>query len=193
MKEKWQGISASTVGHLTDEGYLKGIRSQVANQRLVGHITTVRVHLPNAVILREALIRAQPGEVLAIECVGNREYACWGELRNLAAQIKGLAGVIIGGKVTDIRALREQDFAVFAEGISALTTRRTGDGAEGELNVPIQLSGMTLKPGDFAIGDEDGIFVLNSDKANQLLSLARSKENSDQQKKEAFLLQLSKS
>ncbi len=189
MKELFKDISTSTLGHLTDTGYLSNIRSQVPNKKMLGHVVTVKVFPPDAGILRDALITAQAGEVLAIECATNMHYACWGELRNLAAQIKKLAGVIIAGKVTDIAALRSQPLPIFAQGISALTTRPNKEDQSGDINVPITLSGITVNPGDLAIGDDDGVFVFSVAYANQILASAKAKEQQDKEKKEHLLSQ----
>ncbi|SBS32013.1 4-hydroxy-4-methyl-2-oxoglutarate aldolase [Marinomonas spartinae] len=187
MKDLFHNISTSTLGHLTDIGYLSNIQSQVPNQKMVGHIVTVKIYPPDASILREALITAQAGEVLAIECAVNDHYACWGELRNLAAQIKKLAGVIIAGNITDIKALRSQPFPVFAQGVSALTTRATSEPQNGEMNIPITLSGITINPGDIAIGDDDGLFVFSEDYAHSIHQAAQDKEQQDKAIKEALL------
>lgn len=190
MKDVFHNISTSTLGHLTDTGYLSDIKSQVPNQKMVGRIVTARIYPPDAGILREALIKAQAGDVLAIECAVNDHYACWGELRNLAAQIKKLAGVIIAGNITDISALRSQPFPIFARGVSALTTRTRTNAQSGEINIPVTLSGVIVKPGDIAIGDDDGLFVFSENYANEVLKLAQIKERQDRVKRKELLSKL---
>ena len=189
-------ISTSTLGHLTEVGYLSDIRSQVPQQKMLGRIVTARIFPPDAGILRDALIKAQAGDVLAIECATNDHYACWGELRNLAAQVKKLAGVIVAGHVTDISALRSQSFPVFARGVSALTTRtntnsQRGEISSGEINSVINIAGVAIRPGDIAIGDDDGVFVFSSEYASSLLASAKAKEEQDQQRRKQLLSDLS--
>ncbi len=50
--EQFRGIAASTIGHLTDSGYLRGIRPLFDGARLVGNVVTVKVHLPDGSIDR---------------------------------------------------------------------------------------------------------------------------------------------
>ncbi|EGH34126.1 dimethylmenaquinone methyltransferase, partial [Pseudomonas syringae pv. japonica str. M301072] len=83
--EQYRDIAASTIGHLTDAGYLRGIRPLFEGARLVGNVVTVKLQLPDGSILRDALLNSLPGDVLVIECVGDEHCACWGELRTLAA------------------------------------------------------------------------------------------------------------
>jgi len=192
-KEILQNISASSLGHLTNTGYLSDIKSQVPNQKLMGRIVTAKIYPPDASILREALIFAQEGDVLAIECAANSHYACWGELRNLAAQVKKLAGVIIAGNVTDIAALRSQPFPVFARGVSALTTRASANTNNGEMNTPINISGVLINPGNIALGDEDGLFVFSEEYIHSILASVKSKEEQDQKKRHELFLKLTSS
>ncbi|GGJ34480.1 RraA family protein [Pseudomonas avellanae] len=183
--EQFRGIAASTLGHLTDSGYLRGIRPLFDGARLVGNVVTVKVHLPDGSILRDALLNSLPGDVLVIECVGDEHCACWGELRTLAGLIKGLAGVVVSGAVTDVAALREHRLPVFSRGISAVTTRSLGE--SGELNGPVNIGGVVVNTGDIAIGDDDGVFVLSPQQANELLPGLLVKEGADRARREEFL------
>ncbi|EPM47062.1 RraA family protein [Pseudomonas syringae] len=183
--EQFRGIAASTLGHLTDSGYLRGIRPLFDGARLVGNVVTVKVHLPDGSILRDALLNSLPGDVLVIECVGDEHRACWGELRTLAGLIKGLAGVVVSGAVTDVAALREHRLPVFSQGISAVTTRSLGE--SGELNGPVNIGGVVVNPGDIAIGDDDGVFILSPQQANELLPGLLVKEGADRARREEFL------
>ncbi|WIN09948.1 MULTISPECIES: RraA family protein [Pseudomonas] len=183
--EQFRGIAASTLGHLTDSGYLRGIRPLFDGARLVGNVVTVKVNLPDGSILRDALLNSLPGDVLVIECVGDEHCACWGELRTLAGLIKGLAGVVVSGAVTDVAALREHRLPVFSQGISAVTTRSLGE--SGELNGPVNIGGVAVNPGDIAIGDDDGVFILSPQQANELLPGLLMKEGADRARRDEFL------
>ncbi|MGN2430419.1 RraA family protein [Pseudomonas syringae] len=186
--EQFRGIAASTIGHLTDSGYLRGIRPLFDGARMVGNVVTVKVQLPDGSILRDALLNSLPGDVLVIECVGDEHCACWGELRALAGLIKGLAGVVVSGAVTDVAALREHRLPVFSRGISAVTTRSLGE--SGELNGVINVSGVVVHPGDIAVGDDDGVFILSPQQANDMLPELLAKEGADKERREDFLQRL---
>ncbi|WP_210638785.1 RraA family protein [Pseudomonas sp. Tri1] len=182
---QYQRIPASTVGHFTDSGYLRGIRPLFDNLRMVGKVVTVKLFTPDGSILREALLLSEPGDVLVVECVGDPECACWGELRTLAGLIKGVAGVVVCGAVTDVVALRAHRLPVFSRSVSAFTTRSLGLG--GEVNQPIQVSGVTVRAGDIALGDDDGVFILSVQQAIDLLPNVLAKEQADQLKRTEFL------
>lgn len=182
---QYRSIASSTIGHFTDTGYLRGIRALFDNLRMVGKVVTVKLFTPDGSILREALLLSEPGDVLVVECVGDPECACWGELRTLAGLIKGLAGVVVCGAVTDVVALRLHGLPVFSRSVSAFTTRSLG--LTGEVNQPIQVCGIIVRPGDIAIGDDDGVFILNVQQAIDLLPKLLAKEQADQSKRAEFL------
>ncbi|WIE52851.1 RraA family protein [Pseudomonas sp. GM17] len=188
LLEHYRGIAPSTLGHFGDEGYLRGIRPLFDGLRMLGNVVTVKVFAPDGAILRDALLLSEPGDVLVIQCVGDQECACWGELRTLAGLIKGLAGVVVEGAVTDVAALREHRLPVFSRGVSAYTTR--GIGEQGEVNLPIEVAGVRVKPGDIAIGDDDGVFILDRQRAEALLPQLLAKEEQDRERRAAFLQRL---
>ena len=188
LLEQYRNIAASTVGHFGDDGYLRGIRPLFDGLRMLGNVVTARVFPPDGSILREALLLSEPGDVLVVECVGDQECACWGELRTLAGLIKGLSGVVVEGAVTDVAALREHRLPVFSRGVSAYTTR--GIGEQGQVNQPIEVAGVQVKPGDIAIGDDDGVFILDRRWAEALLPQLLAKEEQDRERRAAFLQRL---
>lgn len=188
LLEHYRGVAASTLGHFGDEGYLRGIRPLFDGLRMLGNVVTARVFAPDGSILRDALLLAEPGDVLVIECLGDPDCACWGELRTLAGLIKGLAGVVVEGAVTDVAALREHRLPVFSRGVSAFTTR--GIGQQGEVNRPIEVAGVRVKPGDIALGDDDGVFILDGPRAEALLPQLLAKEALDRERRAGFLQRL---
>lgn len=156
---------------------------------MLGNVVTVKVFLPDGAIIRDALLLSQPGDVLVIECAGESKYACWGELRTLAAMVKGLAGVVVGGRVTDIAALRREALAVFSEGVSAVTTC-PGRNPGGSVNLPVRVAGVDVEPGSLAIGDDDGVFILSPSRAAQLAPLVAEKERQDAVRRREMLMRL---
>jgi 4-hydroxy-4-methyl-2-oxoglutarate aldolase len=184
----YRSIPSSTIGHFSDRGFLRGIKPLLNNIRMLGTVVTVKVFPPDGSILREALLLSEPGDVLVIECVGDEECGCWGELRTLAGLIKGLAGVVVSGAVTDVSALRRHGLPIFCRDVSAYTTR--GIGARGEVNQSISVGGVQVQPGDLAIGDDDGVFILDARRAAELLPELLAKEEMDQQRRAEFLQRL---
>ncbi|WP_020407127.1 RraA family protein [Hahella ganghwensis] len=166
LRSLYQDIDAATVGHITDFGYATGIKPLFRPVRMLGNAVTVRIPHINGSIIREALKLSQPGDVLVIDMSGDDIRACWGELRTLAAMTKPLAGAVVSGCATDVKAITELGFPVYSRSTSALTTRNLD--MEGEVNVPVSIGGATVRPGDLVLGDDDGLFFIDPAKAAEL-------------------------
>jgi regulator of RNase E activity RraA len=171
-------IDASTIGHLCEDGYAHGLQALTRPSRLLGNAVTVKLPAIDGSVIRQALIYSQARDVLVIEmAAGDRHRACWGELRTLAAMKKQLAGVVISGCVTDVRAVTALGFPVFSLAVSALTTRALDQG--GEVNVPVRIAGVEVRPGDLVVGDDDGLFLLNPMQALEIARRAHSKQEEE--------------
>jgi regulator of RNase E activity RraA len=88
---------------------------------------------------------------------------------------RGCAGAIIDGGVRDVSALREHGFTAFAAYRSAVQS--IGRWRVTDYQVPIYLSGATTKwvqvnPGDFVLGDEDGVVVVPAGVVDDVLGAA---------------------
>jgi 3-hexulose-6-phosphate synthase / 6-phospho-3-hexuloisomerase len=140
-----------------------GMRPVSANPRMAGPAFTVRIHTADILMVAKALSDCEKGRVLVIDGRGELNTALWGELTTFSAHRKGLAGVVIDGAVRDIMAIRRSLLPVFARAVVP-----NAGGAEylGELNVPVQCGGQIVHPGDWVIGDEDGVVVVPEEKVS---------------------------
>ena len=168
MRLRKKAISLMSVGTATLSDALgksgamdHGMRPVSANPRMAGQAFTVRIHTADILMVAKALSDCGKDQVLVIDGRGELNTALWGELTTLAASRKGLAGVVIDGAVRDIAAIRRSLLPVFARAVVP-----NAGGAEylGELNVPVQCGGQIVHPGDWVIGDEDGVVVVPEEK-----------------------------
>ncbi|PAD77038.1 RraA family protein [Paenibacillus campinasensis] len=178
LLELYRSIQPSTIGHLTDFGYIRGLQPLVTPIRLLGTALTVRLPHIGSAALHEALELARPGDVIVIDMSGDEDRACWGEFRAYKAIAKGVAGAVVSGCVSDAAVLRQLRFPVFSRGVSALTTRSLE--LEGEVNTCISVGGVAVRPGDLIIGDEDGLFAIDPKRAEELGRLALEKQEREQ-------------
>ncbi|WNC17520.1 RraA family protein [Brevibacillus brevis] len=184
LLELYRQISPSTIGHLTDFGFLKGLQPLFRPIRLLGNAVTVRIPHIDSTAIRYALELAQPGDVLVVDMSGDEERACWGEFRTYAALQKKLAGVIVSGCVADVRVIAGLGFPVYSKGISALNTRALE--LQGEVNTPISVGGVSVQPGDLIVGDDDGVFVVHPSQAEEIGRRAMEKERREAVKRQEY-------
>jgi regulator of RNase E activity RraA len=123
----------------------------------------------------------RPGDVLAIEMSGDDKRACFGEIVAYAARVKGVAGVVLSGRITDYQALQELGLPTYSSGVSPLTTRILG--LEGQINVAISIGGVTIRPGDLILADDDGVLVLDPATARGFGEQAIARQNTEPEKK----------
>ncbi|MBM3508040.1 MAG: RraA family protein [Alphaproteobacteria bacterium] len=133
------------------------LRQMVPGTRLAGPAFTVRC-LPGdfAAVLR-AIDRAQRGEVLVIDAGGSERVTALGGTSSLAAKTRGLAGAVLNAACRDLDEIRALKFPVYALGTSV---RGTLKNHPGWLQVPVSVGGTVVHPGDFVIGDADGVVVV---------------------------------
>src|SRR5689334_13027751 len=112
---------------------------------------------PYAVEL-ECVDALKPGDVLVATTNGDHGSALWGELLSTAARAHGAVGAVIDGLTRDAARILAMDFPVFAAGFSPLDSKGRLDGiCHG---VPVRIGSCLVHPGDWVIGDIDGVVVV---------------------------------
>ncbi|GIX07640.1 MAG: (Fe-S)-cluster assembly protein [Candidatus Poribacteria bacterium] len=136
--------------------------------KIVGRAVTVRTYPGDWAKPVEAIDVAKPGEVIVIEAGGGPEVV-WGELATHSAAQKGLAGVVVYGGVRDVAEIRRLQFPVFTRHIAPTAWEPKG---LGEINVPIQIGRTRIHPGDWIVGDDDGVVVVPQRQAVEIANRA---------------------
>jgi regulator of RNase E activity RraA len=115
-----------------------------------------------------AIQALQPGDVAVYAVEPGVRAALFGELFGHAARGRGAVGAIVDGLVRDTRALADSGIPVFARGTSPLDTR--GRAEVREFGVELVVGGVRVRPGDYVVGDEDGIVVLPHEVAGEVIA-----------------------
>jgi len=139
------------------------------NSRMAGPAFTVQVHTADMLMVSKALAECPAGHVLVIDGHGERNTALWGGLTTLSALRKGLAGIVIDGAIRDLADIRKSRLPVFARAVVA-----NAGGAEyaGKLQVPVACGGQAINPGDWLVGDDDGVVVIPAARLDEVLDKA---------------------
>lgn len=162
IREMLTRVSAANVSDaLHRSGDIPGMRPLAPGTKMVGPAFTVRTAPGDWAKPVQAIDMAEPGDVLVIDA-GGILPACWGELATNSAMQRGLAGVVIYGAARDTGDIRELGFPLFSTLITPTAAEAKGFG---EIGVPIRIAGVNIAPGDWVIGDDDGVCVIPKDKA----------------------------
>lgn len=115
-----------------------------------------------------------PGEVPVLACGGPTDWiAPWGELLSTAARARGAAGCVTDGLVRDVARIRALRFPVFHGGIGPLDTKGRAEMVEKDTSIDI--AGVHVAPGDWVLGDVDGVVFVPADKAEAVFRAALDK------------------
>lgn len=108
------------------------------------------------VILKQMLEEDGNGAVLIVDGGGSLRTALMGDIIAQIGRRNNWVGIVIHGAVRDTLALAELNFGVKALGSNPRKSRKNG---EGRSNVAVSFGGITVKPGDWAYCDEDGVVI----------------------------------
>lgn len=135
------------------------IHAMTPSPACAGPAVTVACPPADNLWLHRAVYECAPGAILVADVCGAYEWGYWGEVLSCAAAERGIAGVVINGCVRDLLRLAEVGIPVFARGSAIRGTDKHPDGT-GAINADLVVGEIVVHPGDWVIGDEDGVVVL---------------------------------
>jgi 3-hexulose-6-phosphate synthase/6-phospho-3-hexuloisomerase len=169
IREALEMVSTANISdamHRT--GDLAGLRPVNIGVKMVGPVVTVRTYPGDWAKPVEAIDVAGEGEVIVIDALGQGP-AMWGELATHSAIQRKIAGVVADGAVRDTPEIREMGFPVWTRLVMPTAGEPKGFG---EINVPIKISGVRIHPGDWAVGDDDGVIIVPKARAAEFANRA---------------------
>lgn len=172
LVERLSGLSFPTLGHYLEEGFADyGIQRQTGTARVIGRAITVRLTAQDSTLLHHAAGYCEPGDVFVIDMGGDVRHAPVGEVLAATLAIRGAAGVIVDGVITDVDEIEEFDIPVYSRGRSILTTKLLYVDAGG-INIPVVCGGVTVNPGDVVLADRNGVFFAPASTIEALIDTA---------------------
>ena len=125
----------------------------------------------------DAIDSSPGGSVYVMVLEDGADYAGIGGLMATAMKYRGFAGAVIDASVRDTPQIRKLQFPVFSRGVAPSTTinhyRVTG------VNVPVMCAGVRVNPGDIITADEDGVAVVPSAKAADVLKKSQELDDTE--------------
>lgn len=150
-------------------GALRGFTNHNPAVRLCGPAKTVVTVAGDWGKPVQAIDACQPGDVLVIDAA-DQYPAMWGGLASRTAVKRGLGGVVILGACRDLAEIH-------ALGLPLWATKCCPDAGEprgiGTLGVPVVLNGVAIRPGDWLVGDEDGLVHIAADRVVETANRAQ--------------------
>lgn len=179
---KFDGIPIPNIGDAMNRtAAISAQITPVNNVRLTGTAYTVRVPAGDNLLFYYAIDNAKPGDVIVVDGGGFEERALCGEIMATYAAKRGIAGFVINGAIRDKVELSGMNFPVFAKAACPNGPYKNGPG---EINVPVNIGGRIVCPGDILVGDGNGLVVVRPEDAEKVLDSAHAV-----MKKEAGMMQ----
>src|SRR5512134_1514150 len=119
----------------------------------------------------EMIDESKPGEVGVIIMEGTLDIAAMGNLMVTVALDRSMAVMVLDGAIRDLWDVRRMGLTVYARSKSPRTA--VGHYATVARNVPVDCAGITVRPGDIIVADEDGVVVVPHDQAARVLKEAQ--------------------
>ena len=184
MKERFAAIYTAALADILDARGLReqtlppGIRPLERGMRVAGPAYTVkggpaetRREAYDAAIRKVlADARRRPVRHVAVYACDQDVSAHLGELSVTSLQARGVAGCVLDGGCRDVGFILEQGFPVFARFVTPedSTWRWELEATQ----VPVTIGRVHVEPGDWVVGDDDGVVVVPQAIAEDVLAEA---------------------
>lgn len=161
-----EAAAAQVADALGSTGVLEPrIRPVWVGARLFGPAATARCYPGSIITVHKALLEAAPGDVLVVDGGHDASGALFGAMMATDARAQGVVGLVTDGAVRDARDLAQMGFPAFARKITPRvgTNRRVGT-----TGVAVSCGGVVIRPGDYVLGDEDGVVVVPRERVEEV-------------------------
>jgi regulator of RNase E activity RraA len=183
LQSRLNAVGTSALSDALDrlgiDGQALGIMPVVRTMRFAGRAFTIRM-LPVGLTggsVGDYIDDVQPGQVVVIDNDGRLDATVWGDILTFVAHNKGVAATVIDGVCRDSDRCVELGYPVFARA----NTMRTGKDrvTADAYNVPIQIATVRVAPGDWIVGDADGVVAIPAGRAIEVLEIAEAIEEAE--------------
>jgi 4-hydroxy-4-methyl-2-oxoglutarate aldolase len=142
----------------------------IAGSRAAGPARIARCGQGDNLMVHAVMDRAQPGDVLVLTMPDPEPVALIGELLVTQAKQRGVAALLVDAAVRDVAELRDLGVPVWARWIRVRGATKT---EVGELDVPVDVGGATINPGDALVLDDDGVVAVRAERLDEVLAASR--------------------
>ena len=153
-------------------GSALGIGPISRNHRILGRAFTIRFGPVDLVpgTVGDFIDVVPAGAVIVLDNAARMDCTVWGGILSEVATMRGIAGTVINGVCRDTDTADAHAYALYSRG----RFMRTGkDRVQVEqINTPVSLGDVRVRPGDILLGDGDGIVVVPAEREQDVLELA---------------------
>jgi 4-hydroxy-4-methyl-2-oxoglutarate aldolase len=166
------GLGAATLGESGARRMRDRVRAAWPGARLAAPAYPVRCTTGDNLAVHVAVANAPRGSALVVDVGESRELGYWGEVLTTAAEARGIAGLVIDGGVRDVDALQAHGFPAFSTTIALPGATKQLPGTVGR---PVRVGDVDVEPGDWVVGDADGVVVVPGGALEDVLAAGKAR------------------
>ena len=170
---------------------MRGVKAFTPGRRLVGRARTLRFVPARPDLLRitrrgaespeyRAMALCGPGDVLVVEAHTFDEYACiLGNMKTRMLWHRKAEGIVTDGAIRDLDMIaRDYGLSVFAGNRSPAGNLPFLEAYEE--SEPVNVGGVLVMPGDVIVADDDGVVVVPSGRAEEVIDWIEEQEEAEE-------------
>jgi len=142
----------------------------IPGSRAAGPARTVRCGQDDNLMAHAVMDRVRPGEILVLTMPEPRPVSLVGDLIARQARARGAAGLLVDAACRDVDELVALGLPAWCRFVRARSGSKTTPGA---LDVPVEVGGARIEPGDLVVMDGDGAVVVPAGRLDDVLAAAR--------------------
>jgi 4-hydroxy-4-methyl-2-oxoglutarate aldolase len=152
----------------------------VPGSRVSGPARTVLCGQDDNLMVHAVMASVQPGEIIVLTMPEPRPIALVGDLLATQAMTQGAAGMLIDASVRDLEELRELGLPIWS---SWVRVHGAAKDVAGTIGAPVRVGGAEVRAGDILVMDEDGVAVIEHERAEEVLALSLERESREADKR----------
>ncbi len=170
------GLGVATLGESGARPMRNRVKPVWAGATLAAPAYPVRCTTGDNLAIHVAVARAPEGSALVVDVGSQRELGYWGEVLTTGAEARGVVGLVIDGCVRDAAALEAHGFPVFSTGIALPGATKELPGA---IDAQVVAGDVEVNPGDWVVGDVDGVVVVPGGALDAVLAAGRARADKE--------------
>ncbi len=184
MLEGLRAIPTATISDVLDSmkisGIVNGFRCLIPEVRIAGCAFTVKsiagerdTYTAADFPIGQVIGKMEAGDIFMVD-LGGREVSHAGGLAATAMKARGVVGMVIDGGCRDIDHMLSIGFPAYSRHVCATGARSRVKILE--TNVPVEVAGIRVFPGDIVVADATCVAIIPSGVAQKVLEECRHRE-----------------